>query len=166
MKKIVVLLCCTVILLCGCGKEKETAKKVQGKDLKQLETAMLKADTTLPEMVTVRGSDKDAELNFTALSDLEYDRISDYFYAYAKDGSAEEIAVVKLKDEVDVAPMMDSINQHLKDRKGSLQEYAPDQVGLVDQAVVTYEGNDVVMIVSKKSGLVQKEFKGNTEKDK
>ena len=82
-----------------------------------------------------------------------------YFYAYAKDGSASEIAVIRMKDESDIAPMMDSINAHLKTRRGTMQEYKPEQVDLIDKAVITYEGNDVALIVSEKNGLVQKEFK-------
>lgn len=158
MRRILLFICCAV-LLCSCGKTTSSSKKVEGKDLSKLETAMLGADPTLPEMVIVRGTEEDAELNFTALSDLDYDRVSDYFYAYAKDGSANEIAVIRMKDESDIAPMMDSINEHLKTRKGTMQEYNPEQVGLIDKAVITYEGNDVALIVSEKNGLVQKEFK-------
>ena len=40
-----------------------------------------------------------------------------------------------------------------------MSEYAPDQVELVEKAVVTNQGAYVTMIVSEKNGLVQKEFK-------
>lgn len=158
MRRILLFVCCAV-LLCSCGKTTSSTKKVEGKDLSKMETAMLGADPTLPEMVIVRGNEEDAELNFTALSDLDYDRVADYFYAYAKDGSASEIAVIRMKDESDIAPMMDSVNAHLKTRRGTMQEYKPEQVDLIDKAVITYEGNDVALIVSEKNGLVQKEFK-------
>lgn len=157
MKRMLLFVCCAV-LLCGCGKTTSPSKKVEGEDLSKMEKAMLGADTTLPEMIVVRGTEEDAELNFTALSDLDYDRVEDYFYAYAKDGSASEIAVVRMKDVNDITPMMDSINKHLKTRRGTMEEYKPEQVELIDKAVVTYEGNDVALIVSEKNGLVQKEF--------
>ena len=157
MKRMLLFLCCAV-LFCSCGKTTSPSKKVEGEDLSKMEKTMLGADPTLPEMVIVRGTDKDAELNFTALSDLDYDRVEDYFYAYAKDGSANEIAVVRMKDVNDITPKMDSINQHLKTRRGTMAEYKPEQVELIDKAVVTYEGNDVALIVSEKNGLVQKEF--------
>lgn len=161
MKKGLVLVFCAMLFLCGCGKKNEPAMSTERKDLKTMETEMMEADKTLPEMVVVHGSDDDAEQNFTAFSDLDYDRVEDYFYAYAKDGGAEEIAVIRMKSADDVSPMMDSINVHLKDRKGTLEEYEPDKVYLVDNAVVTFEGNDVAMIISDRNGLMLEKFKSD-----
>lgn len=162
--KRVAVLCCALFLLGGCGKTSQPANSAKVRDLKTMEKEMLEADKTLPEMDVVRGSDKDAEDNFTVLSDFDYDRVEDYFYAYSKTGSAEEIAVIRLKDKDDVALMMDAIHAHLEDRKGTMEEYSPEQVDCVDKAVVTYEGNDVAMIVSEKNGLVQEKFKLDKEK--
>lgn len=163
-KRRVALLCCTVFLLSGCGNTSQPSDSAKLRDLKTMEAEMLEADKTLPEMDIVRGSDKDAEDNFTVLSDFDYERVEDYFYAYSKTGSAEEIAVIRLKDKDDVAPMMDAIHAHLEDRKGTMEEYSPEQVDCVDKAVITYEGRDVAMIVSEKNGLVQEKFKLEKEK--
>ena len=69
-----------------------------------------------------------------------------------------QIAVVKLKDRSDAAAMMDSLHGHVKARQGTFAEYDPEQVPLTESAVVTREGRYVVLIVSKKNGLVQNEF--------
>lgn len=165
MRKKIVLLCCMLLMLCSCGKREQTVDKpdnnvkTEGRDLKELEKKMLEADSTLPEMVVVHGSDKDAAQNFTGLSDIDYDRVDDYFYAYSKKGGAEEVAVIRMKSKEDISPMMDSIHAHLKDRKGTMEEYEPDKVGMIDKAVVTYEENEVAMIISDRSGLVQEQFK-------
>ena len=121
--------------------------------------AMLDVDTTLPEMVTRSSQDADAEDSFFFLSSLDYGKVEAYFYAFADAGTAEEIAVVKLKDRSDAAVMMDSLHDHVESRRGTFAEYDPEQVPLTDSAVVTREGRYVVLIVSKKNGLVQNEFR-------
>lgn len=121
--------------------------------------AMLKVDTTLPEMVTRSSSDPEAKDNFFYLSDLDYSKVDSYFYAYADAGTAEEMAVVKLKDKSDAAAMMDSLHKHVEARQGTFEEYDPEQVPLTEDAVITHEGRYVILIVSKKNGLAQNEFK-------
>ncbi len=139
----------------GCGSSNKDAVSI---DMDAMKTSMMAADENLPKMVEVSSEDKDAQLNFTALSDLEYDRVDSYFYTYAKEGTAEEIAVVKLKDEADAATMMDSLHNHVEQRIGTLQEYSPDQVELADKAVITHEGAYVALIICKQNGMVQKDF--------
>ena len=82
-----------------------------------------------------------------------------FMYACAKAGTAEEIAVVKLKDAGDAAAMMDSLHQHVEARQGTFREYDPAQVPLTENAVVTREGRYVALIVCEKNGLVQNVFR-------
>ena len=89
-----------------------------------------------------------------------------YFYACADAGTAEEIAVVKLKDKGDAAALMESLHDHIKARQGTFEEYNPEQLPLTEDAVVTREGRYVTLIVSKKSGLVQKEFQNFFQQEK
>ena len=152
---VIALLCIT-----GCG-EKETAGVAL--DLNTLQTDMFAADTTLPEMTVVSSEDGDAELNFSYLSDLDYNLIDSYFYGYAADGTAPEMAVVKVKDTQAVVTVMDSLKEHIESRKGTFQEYSPDQVELVEKAVLIHQDAYVALIISDKSGLVQKVFKGAFE---
>lgn len=152
---------CVLVLtaaLVGCGGEKTTDSSEADVDLVTLQQVMLAADTTLPEMKVVTGDDAQAELNFTAFSDFDYNRVQNYFYAYAADGGSQEIVVVQLKDAGDAAALMNTFKDHLEDRRGALVAYAPDQLPLVDHAVVKQKGNLVAMIISEKSGLVQKAF--------
>lgn len=121
--------------------------------------AMLEVDTTLPQMVTRSSADTDAKDNFFYLSDLDYGKVDAYFYAYADAGTAEEMAVVKLRNKSDAAAMMDSLHKHVESRQGTFEEYDPEQVPLTEDAVVTSEGRYVVLIVSQKNGLAQNEFK-------
>ena len=121
--------------------------------------AMLEVDTTLPDMVARSSKDDDAKDSFSFLSDLSYSKVEEYFYAYADAGTAEEIAVVKLKDKSDAAAMMESLNDHVEARQGTFEEYDPEQVPLTENAVVIREGRYVALIISEKNGLVQNEFR-------
>ncbi len=120
--------------------------------------AMAAADTTLPEMVTRSSGDEAARDSFTWLSDLDYGKVDAYCYTCADAGTAEEMAVVRLKDKSDAAALMDSLRRHLEARRGSFQEYDPNQVPLVDDAVVAREGRYVALVVSRKNGLAQRAF--------
>ncbi len=141
----------------GCGKKQEAqTRKIS---IKTLQETMLQADTTLPEMEITGSEEEDGELNFTALCDFEYKDVESYFYAFAKDGTPEEIAVIGLQDSNDAAMCMNSLKKHLENRKGTLQEYSPESVDLVENAIITRKGNYVTLIVSEKNGLVQEAFK-------
>lgn len=158
--KITAVCLCTALLVCaaGCGKQDPALDDGADKssvDLDELRETMLAADTTLPEMKLSTSGDEKAELNFTVFSDFDYERVQSYFYAYAAEGGPQEIAVVELKDAGDAAALMRTLQEHIELRKGALGEYAPDQLAMVEHAVIKQYGSCVTMIICEKSGLVQ-----------
>ncbi|MDE7310590.1 MAG: DUF4358 domain-containing protein [Eubacterium sp.] len=165
MKKYIscILLAAMLTMASACGSTDTNKTANTAISIEKLQKEMLSADTTLPEMTTVSSEDEQAELNFTSLSDLSYSLVDSYFYAYATEGTAEEIAVIKLKDQSDVSSMMQAMHDHIKNRQGTFQEYAPEQVGMTEKAVVTRQGTYVAMIISSKNGLVQKAFEASFE---
>ena len=158
--KLTVLVCVLLLTagIAGCGGEETKQENGAAIDMQALRESMLAADTTLPKMKVATSDDEQAELNFSAFSDFAYDRVQSYFYAYAADGGSQEIAVVQLKDAGDAAALMNTMKDHLEDRRGALVAYAPDQLPLVDHAVIKQKGHCVAMIISEKSGLVQQAF--------
>lgn len=158
MRRIMTGVLSLVLVLCmmGCGKTEETGKQV---DLQTLQEKMLGADTTLPEMKVIKSGEEQDELNFTTLTDIEYERVAAYFYACSKKGSAEEIFVIQMKDKSDAADFLSSLNERVEKRIGTLQQYSPEQVEMAENAVVVREGNYVALIISEKCGLVQQVFK-------
>ena len=147
-----------VALSVGCASQNESGKENQTVDLQALQEAMLKADTTLPEMKVAMSTDEEAEAEFSVFSDFSYDRVQSFFYAYAADGGCQEIAVVQLKEAGDAAALMNTFKEHLKERHDALAVYQPKQVPLVDHAVIKQKGSLVTMIISEKNGLIQKVF--------
>ena len=142
----------------GCAP-RETEDAGKDVDMKTLMDAMVAADPTLPEMVTVTSDGEHAEGDFTYLSDLDYKLVDAYFYTCADGGTAEEIAVIKLKDAGKAAAMMDSLHQHMETRLGTFREYNPEQAPLAENAVIIHEGRYVALIVCEKNGLVQNAFR-------
>ena len=159
VKKYVTILLAVVLCISAVGCGKEQKKEEKAVDMKKLQEVVVAADTTLPELKTVTSEDKNAELNFTALSDLDYELVDSYFYSYAQDGDVQEIAVVALKEEGDVAEMMETLEKHVEKRIGTFQEYTPEKVELAEKAVITSEGRYVLFVIAEKSGLIQNAFK-------
>ena len=148
------------MFLVACQKTTETEKQV---DMDRLQKQLLEADTTLPEMIAVTSEEENAELNFSALCDFSYDRVENYFYLYAEDGTAPEIAVVELKDASDAAALMMDIKEHAANREGTMQSYMPDQVEIVHAYILTYDGPYVLYAVGEQNGMVQKAFEAAFE---
>ena len=159
VKKAVCLVLAALILAAGFGCSGGGSADEPQIDLSELREAMMGVDTTLPEMVVKTSEDGDAKNNFFFLSDMDYGKVEGYFYAFADAGTAEEIAVVVLKNKSDAAAMMESLHDHVDARQGTFEEYDPEQVPLTESAVIIHEGRYVALIVSKKNGLVQNTFR-------
>ena len=143
-------------LIMACGKKEESA----GKDIsmEELEEKLLAADSTLPEMAVARGSDQDAEVTFAYLCGFDYDRVEDFFYAYADQGTAHEISVIRLKDPMDAALVMKGLKAHVESRLGTMENYSPDQVSMVEDHILLREGPYVALIICQKAGSVRSAF--------
>ena len=144
MKRIFCLLCAAALCLglCACGE------KTQKIDMYELEKSMISADKSLPEMMVTGSWEENAEKAFSYISDLEYNKVSGYFLAYAADGTAYEIAVVQLKDKADVTAAADSLKAHVQDRVQLYKTYEPEQTPRAESAVVKTDGSFVLLIMS------------------
>ncbi len=156
IKKIIAgaLALAVVFGLSACG-ETETTSSV---DVGALFEKVVAADTQLPEMKTISSSDADADINFTVLCDMDYERIAEYHYTYAADGSAPEIALIRVADKSDVATLMSKLKDHVKDRQGAMAEYSPEQVEQVSAYVLARKDDMVLLAIGPQNGLVQKAF--------
>ncbi len=154
MKRIAAIFLAGVMALglCACGDKSVTADAIT------VGEALTLADTSLPEMSVVTSKDDNAELNFTTLCDADYGLVSSYYYAYASDGTAPEIAVVTTKREADNAKVMEAIVSHAETRRGTMAEYSPEEVELVTNYTLVRRGRVICYIVSKKRGLSETAF--------
>lgn len=156
-KRVICLMMCLVLMLgtIGCGDSSD-GKSV---DMTTLQNDLPALDDELPEMTTVTDQSSDAEASFSVLADFDYAKVDHFFYSYSKSGSPEEIAVISVKDKLDVTDLMKALQNHIDSRTATFQQYSPEQVQMVESSILTYEGTYVLYAVSKKNGLMQDKFK-------
>ena len=157
-KKIAVLILSLCILLLGCVGCGQNEKPVVS--MYDLSRAMLAADDTLPEMSYISSSDENASELFTYISDLDYALVDSYFLSYSSKGLADEIAVIALKNEADVAAAMKTIESHVQERTAMYRQYDPSQMDRVEGGLVFTSGRYAVLIISDKQKEVKSAFEG------
>lgn len=162
MKKFAVLFILLAVCtagFAGCKKSEETgdnktkdneptvsAEKTV--DMKSLKESMLAADGSLPEMSVVYGSDENGPDLFGYLAEYEYGNVEDYFFAYAAAGTAEEVAVIRLKDVKSAEECLAAVQKHVESRIIQFRTYDPSQVERCEKAIVFSNEVYVVLIIS------------------
>ena len=94
IKKIfnIALVCVFAIQLVGCGNSNNKI------DMTKLEKTMMAADTDMPTMLAVNSDSDNTKDLFAYLSDMDYSKVDKYFLDYAQEGTAEEVAVIRVKN--------------------------------------------------------------------
>ena len=82
-----------------------------------------------------------------------------YYFAYAEAGTAEEIAVIRLKDPADAEEAKASLARHVRDRQGIFEVYDPAQVVLVKEARVLTSGVMVALVICGEPGPAETAFR-------
>ncbi|MCR5373782.1 MAG: DUF4358 domain-containing protein [Lachnospiraceae bacterium] len=150
------LLALTVVFLMGCGGEKK--EEVKDVNFYDLRTAMLNATDKLPEMQTASSVDDNASELLAYVSDIDYKKVSNFFVSYSKEGLADEIVVISVKDEADVKEAKDSLQKHLEHRKNLFANYAIEQASRLDSAILKVSGRYVVLIIADEYSKIDKAF--------
>lgn len=148
-----IILALTLAMLSGCGAG---ANRTSDVDLDSLKDAMLSAREDMPKMEHVDSDSVNAEELFTNLSSLEYVKVDEYFYYYSSEGTADELAVIRLKNSSDVKSAESSLKKHIEARIEVLKTYAPDEVDTAKDARIIYHDNIVVMIMSHNADAIEK----------
>ena len=128
-----------ILALAGCGGN-ETSP-AQTADMEAMQTALLAADPTLPEMRSITGQVGDAETLFTYVSDLPYEKVDDFLLSYSAEGKA------------------DAVKQALQDfvthEQMSMEHYLEDQYQIAKAAKVeVLPSGEVVLVCCKNSDAV------------
>lgn len=152
MKRALILLLAALLALsAGCGAPGGGG----GVDPVRLGAELTEKAAGLPPMETV---ENDAEL-FRYLSDMDYSLVSGYYLAYAASGSAEEIAVLSLKDAADSEAARASLERHLAGRLGLFRVYGPEEAALVENAVIAVSGGTLGLFVCDNAGELGRAFR-------
>ena len=133
LKKFVSSLLC-VLMLVGCG-----ASTSEG------QSAAAQAETIVSELNLSDKMDKVEDRIIKGLFFFEEGTLKDSAVYVANDKSADIVAVFKSDD---TAAVMDRVNSYLATSKEQMQNYYPDEVFKVDNAIVQESGDTVILIVS------------------
>ncbi len=138
-----------------------TEDKKVSVDLGEICDKMLAADASLPEMKTVSDKSDNAADLFAYLAEFDYEKVEGYFFSYSATGSAEEVAVVILKDSADAEALKKALEKHVKTRVATFKEYDAAQVSLAQSAKISIlkDGQMVSIITTKNSGDVENVLK-------
>ena len=142
------------LVLGGCSR----AASRPSVSMHDLQTAMLAADSSLPEMTAVNDASENAKNLFSYLSDLDYDKVAGFFLAYSAQGRADEVAVIETRDVKDVASAVDTLKKHRENRVKLYQSYQPDQVARAQNALIFDRGNYAVLIISDNQDSIRAAF--------
>ncbi len=155
MKKPFSLMLCLAALLCllsGCAADRQAERS-----LSQTRERMLAA-AELPEMRSVNAQSDDAQRKLSTITDVDYDKVMDFFIDYAADGAGYEISVIELKDKNDCSAVAESLETHKSRRIEQYRFYAPDQVPRAEKARVSVKGRRVAFVMCDDVEAVMKEF--------
>ncbi len=152
-KKLTAFVCALLLMLCTCACSSNSQISIY-----DLQKAMLAADESLPETLSVNSNDEKAKDSFAYLSDMDYSKVQSFFLAYADDGMAYEIAAVELKNSADAADLKASLEKHLEGRVSLYKSYEPNQVERAENALIKINGNVVALIMCDNQSAVEKAF--------
>lgn len=162
MKKAIAIILCALsvaLVLCACAAKENNPSAKSDVSLFDLKEAMLSA-ADFGDMAYVSSNDADAETYLSAVSDIAYDKVEAFSVCYAKDGkgNADEVVVIRVKDEADVSLALQTLQAHLKTRQSLYATYDPTQSQKVGNGITFQSGAYAVLIVSEDNDAVKQAF--------
>lgn len=131
-------------------------------NMDQLQKAMLAADPTLAKDITSitsnTGDASEAKKNFSYFSTLDYEKVDRYLLSYSSSGTADEVAVIAVKDAADVSEAASTLRAHVDDRLKLFQQYGPDQASRVEKAEIFTKDQYAVLLICDDSDAVKTAF--------
>lgn len=142
MKKIGIAIACIALaagVLSGCGKE-EAPQELSLPEMAQT----LQDDLTFQD--SLNQLDDDTMANFYPSVDLS--RVEEYaVYISATGSTPEEIALFEVKSQEDAKMVKDAFSERMTDQTISFQDYKPEEMVKIENAVVKTGGNYVFAVV-------------------
>lgn len=138
-----------VLLFSGCGESTgATAKDIYSGI--EAEVKLENVDTT------VSTGDMVYEDSFKDLYGLSMDEIDNGVISYSETGGlADEISIIKVKDEGDVNRLKSAMNDRIERRKQVFQGYKPEEMKKIDSARVMVYKEFVALIISEQAEEIE-----------
>ena len=138
-------------LIAACGGE--TSSKVKCKDI--VEEALETVTSTKIDSKVSYGEEA-YEKNFQRLYNFTMKKVEDGTIAYASTGGyADEISIVRVKDDKDLKDAKGYLNAQIKKRKNDFQGYKPEEIKKIDNARIMVRDNYVALIICDEAAEVE-----------
>ncbi len=138
-----VIAVCTMLAVAACGSD---SGKNQGDYDTKIDDAQLAA--YLIDNVTFRDTldviDDDLAME---LYDLDADTFENMTVYAGTGATAEEVAVIAVKDDTQAAEVKEEILDRIEDQKKGFENYVPGELTKLADPVITQIGNCVVLVV-------------------
>lgn len=141
MKKKIAAIMFLIMLgtLAGCSKEKKEDRVI---DVHTMAQSLLNDITYEDQLTKVEGN------MFQMIYGISQEDIEEYEAYVSTGATAEEIAVIKAKDEATAESMEEKLTDRVEAQKNSFANYIPKEVEKLEEAVVYQEGVYVVLSIS------------------
>lgn len=147
---VMIRLVVVISVLSGCsGKDDKTREQISATQIgKSIEQAV-----SLKEM-------KKRDLKkLQELYKIDADSVDDFIlYTSTSNVKADELAVIKLKDESQVESVKENIEQQIEAQKMKFKDYRPEEYFLVENHVLKMKGPFVFFAVSKEADQMEHGF--------
>lgn len=141
MKKKIAAMMFLIMLgtLAGCSKEKKEDRVI---DVHTMAQSLLNDITYEDQLTKVEGN------MFQMIYGISQEDIEEYEAYVSTGATAEEIAVIKAKDEATAESMEEKLTERVEAQKNSFANYIPKEVEKLEEAVVYQEGVYVILSIS------------------
>lgn len=153
MKKKIAAIMFLIMLgtLAGCSKEKKEDRVI---DVHTMAQSLLNDITYEDQLTKVEGN------MFQMIYGISQEDIEEYEAYVSTGATAEEIAVIKAKDEATAESMEEKLTDRVEAQKNSFANYIPKEVEKLEEAVVYQEGVYVVLSISNDDEKAEKIISG------
>lgn len=153
MKKKIAAIMFLIMLgtLAGCSKEKKEDRVI---DVHTMAQSLLNDITYEDQLTKVEGN------MFQMIYGISQEDIEEYEAYVSTGATAEEIAVIKAKDEATAESMEEKLTDRVEAQKNSFANYIPKEVEKLEEAVVYQEGVYVILSISNDDEKAEKIISG------
>ncbi|WP_411168128.1 DUF4358 domain-containing protein [Clostridium sp. MB05] len=93
---------------------------------------------------------------------INKNQVEDFVSSVPKSNmNANEILVLKVKDEKDIPTIKSGIEERIKKQGESFKNYRPEECTLIENAILEVEGNNIIFIISKDSSQIKEAIDSN-----
>ena len=97
----------------------------------------------------------DNSMALTRLYGLDQAIVEDAAFYTNSNATAEEIAVIKVKDAADIETVKAAYETRIADQKEACKDYLPDEMTKLEDAVIYTNGNYAILCVSNDSSKIE-----------